>query len=245
MPQLPPPTMKDLSNLVHTTKPYDLGLTLNIAENDLNIMQLDHRNDFGSQLRQVLSLYLRQTEAPSWAQVATALCDMKEMPSANAIQKKFGIKNHAVIISATTCKCMCGITIFTLHSGFSLPGRPEPAAAPASATPLVPALPSGYQQSPAQYPAGEWMKYLYVNSSPPFINFLSVWILVYLVSLCIIVRFFFKQPEPMSINIVCLAAHSNLHTFRKFYHLYLVWQCKDRPAFMYMYIVLSIYLIVS
>ena len=86
---LPPPKPKDLLNLVHTTKPYKFGLELGIAKSDLDIAQKDYRNDCGGQLSEVLNLYLRQSEDPSWVEVVTALCTIGEEQSAKAIMNEY------------------------------------------------------------------------------------------------------------------------------------------------------------
>ena len=86
---LPPPKPKDLLNLVHTTKPYKFGLELGIAKSDLDIAQKDYRNDCGGQLSEVLHLYLRQSEDPSWVEVVTALCTIGEVQSAKAIMNEY------------------------------------------------------------------------------------------------------------------------------------------------------------
>lgn len=87
---LPTPTMKDLMNNVHTVKTYELGIQLDINENDINTTMVDHKNDAAAQLRQILSLYLRQTVEPSWPQVVNALYAIDECKCAADIEKKFG-----------------------------------------------------------------------------------------------------------------------------------------------------------
>ena len=78
-----PPNLKDLLNLVHTTKPYELGLELGIAKSDLDTC----RNDCGGQLSRVLCLY--QSEDASWVEVVTALCNIREVQSAKAIMNEY------------------------------------------------------------------------------------------------------------------------------------------------------------
>lgn len=87
---LPPPNMKDLLNYVHTTKPFELGIQLDIDTHGLKVVMKDHQNDTASQLTEVLSLYLNQTEHPSWRDMAAALLNIREVQCARAIEKKFG-----------------------------------------------------------------------------------------------------------------------------------------------------------
>ena len=97
---LPPPKLKDLSNFVRTTKPYKLGLELGIAKSDLDIAQENYRNDCGGQLSEVLNLYLRQSEGPSWVEVVTALCKIGEVQSAKAIMDKYVV---CIVCACTVC----------------------------------------------------------------------------------------------------------------------------------------------
>lgn len=82
--------MRDLVNMVHTTRPYDLGLELNINENDLDLVKVNYRHDAQEQLREVLQLYRRQTVRPSWQQVASALQAIGEVNNAATIAEKYG-----------------------------------------------------------------------------------------------------------------------------------------------------------
>ena len=75
---------------VRTVRPYELGLQLDIEESDLETVLVDHRNDISGQLRQVLSLYLRQTVEPSWSHVVTALYAIHEVKCAVEIEKWLG-----------------------------------------------------------------------------------------------------------------------------------------------------------
>ncbi|CAI8019371.1 Stress-activated protein kinase JNK [Geodia barretti] len=88
--QLPPPTKRDLVQLVRVDNPYNLGLNLNLNESYLNIVQKDHPTDHDAQLSDVFTLYLQQTEEPSWLQVVAALRAMGEKRLARTIMEKFG-----------------------------------------------------------------------------------------------------------------------------------------------------------
>ena len=82
--------MKDLVNMVHTTRPYKLGLQLNINERDLELARVNYSSDVGEQLREVLQLYRRQTVHPSWLQVASALQVIGEVNNAATIAETYG-----------------------------------------------------------------------------------------------------------------------------------------------------------
>ena len=83
--------MKELECLVKTDKPIKLGLQLDVDENDLAIVEKDHRNDHDKQLSKVLSLYMRQTVKPTWEQVAMALWKIRERNKAQRIAEKYGM----------------------------------------------------------------------------------------------------------------------------------------------------------
>jgi hypothetical protein len=87
---LPEPEMKELVNLIIMNKPYELGLELKINMRELSLLEANHPNNYARQLREVFSLYLRQTEEPSWVQVATALQAIGERKIARNIMDKFG-----------------------------------------------------------------------------------------------------------------------------------------------------------
>ena len=87
---LPLPTKRDLVQLVRVTNPYNLGLNLNLDESYLNIVRKDHPTDHDAQRSDVFTLYLQQTEEPSWLQVVAALCTMGETRLARTIMEKFG-----------------------------------------------------------------------------------------------------------------------------------------------------------
>lgn len=91
--------MKDLANYVHTTRPFELGIQLDIDTHDLKVVMKDHQNDTASQLIEVLTLYMTQTEQPSWREVATALLNIREVQCARAIEKKFG-ELHTLLVLA-------------------------------------------------------------------------------------------------------------------------------------------------
>ena len=74
-----------------TTRPYALGLELNIDKHILNVIEIDHRNDVSTQLRKVLSEYLKRTPDASWRQVVTALHRVGEEAIADSIAQKFGV----------------------------------------------------------------------------------------------------------------------------------------------------------
>lgn len=82
--------MRDLVSMVHTTRPYELGLELNINERDLELARVNYRSDVQEQLREVLQLYRRQTVHPSWPQVASALQTIGDVNNAATIAKKYG-----------------------------------------------------------------------------------------------------------------------------------------------------------
>ena len=84
--------MKELMKFVKTTKPFQLGVNLNVNTHDLDKMQEDFPNDHGKQLMKVFSLYLAQVVEPSWVQVATALHSIGEIKQAATIANKFGIE---------------------------------------------------------------------------------------------------------------------------------------------------------
>ena len=89
---LPPPTLDDLLNIVRitkSTKSYEFGLELGIDKSDLDIAWENYRNDCVGQLSEVLNLYLRQPEDPSWMDVAIALCTIGEVQSAKAIMNEY------------------------------------------------------------------------------------------------------------------------------------------------------------
>jgi hypothetical protein len=97
---LPPPTKRDLVQLVRVDNPYNLGLNLNLNESYLNIVQKDHPTDHDAQLSDVFTLYLQQTEEPSWLQVVAALRAMGEKRLARTIMEKFEIDEALVTASS-------------------------------------------------------------------------------------------------------------------------------------------------
>ena len=62
-----------------------------MAVNDLNIVKRNRPNDYAEQLLDVLSLYIKQTEYPSWVQVANALWKIGEKKMAKKIAAEYGI----------------------------------------------------------------------------------------------------------------------------------------------------------
>ena len=89
-PAVPPPTLKELMNNVHTVKTFELGIQLDLELSDVNTAIADHKNDAHGQLIKILSLYVQQAEDPTWLHVATALYAIGENGCAADIEKKFG-----------------------------------------------------------------------------------------------------------------------------------------------------------
>ena len=89
-PTIPPPTMKELMNNVHTVKTFELGIQLDLDLSDINTAMADHKNDARGQLVKILSLYIQQALDRSWLHVATALYAIGENKCAAVIEKKFG-----------------------------------------------------------------------------------------------------------------------------------------------------------
>ena len=89
--EVPEPTMRDLANLVQTDKPYLLGLQLNLENHRLRVVEVNHPRDLHRQVLEVFSLYLRQSLSPSWVEVATALWNIGEKRTANAIAHRYGM----------------------------------------------------------------------------------------------------------------------------------------------------------
>ena len=89
-PTIPPPTMKELMNNVHTVKTFELGIQLDLDLSDVNTAMADHKNDARGQLIKILSLYSQQTMDPSWLHVATALYTIGENKCAADIEQRFG-----------------------------------------------------------------------------------------------------------------------------------------------------------
>ena len=83
------PTLKDLLNLVRVTDLFRLGLELNVDSHDIQLVQQNHPTDHQKQLLGVFTLYLQQTEEPSWLQVVEALHVMGENHLAKKIMDKF------------------------------------------------------------------------------------------------------------------------------------------------------------
>ena len=84
------PTKIELMDLVNITNPSGLGLRLNISESSIAIVEANHRNDYSGQLSDVFSLYLQQTEEPSWIEVVKALRAINERRCAKNIMDHFG-----------------------------------------------------------------------------------------------------------------------------------------------------------
>jgi hypothetical protein len=85
------PTLKNLMNLVRVTDPCRLGLELNVDSHDIRLVQQNHPNNHQKPLLDVFTLYLQQTEEPSWLQVVAALRTMGEARLARTIMEKFHI----------------------------------------------------------------------------------------------------------------------------------------------------------
>ena len=83
------PTLKNLMNLVRVTDPCRLGLELNVDSHDIRLVQQNHPNNHQKPLLDVFTLYLQQTEEPSWLQVVAALRTMGEARLARTIMEKF------------------------------------------------------------------------------------------------------------------------------------------------------------
>ncbi|CAI8011485.1 hypothetical protein GBAR_LOCUS7406 [Geodia barretti] len=100
-PTIPPPTMKELMNNVHTVKTFELGIQLDLDLSDVNTAMADHKNDARGQLIKILSLYIQQTMDPSWLHVATALYTIGENKCAADIEQRFGFRVPSEVISST------------------------------------------------------------------------------------------------------------------------------------------------
>ena len=83
--KLPEPTLLDLVNLVKTDQPIRLGLQLGLEGNDLALVKRNHPTDHAQQLEDVLLLYMKQPEKPSWKKVTTALWNIGEKRIAKKI----------------------------------------------------------------------------------------------------------------------------------------------------------------
>ena len=80
--------MKELTELIRTTKSHQLGLQLNVEPESLKIVQANHLNDHNKQCVEVLSLYLEQTPEPSWSEVVAALRKIGQIRCAKNITDK-------------------------------------------------------------------------------------------------------------------------------------------------------------
>ena len=89
-------TMKDLQRLVRVENPCDLGLQLNIDETSIKVIKANYPNDRSEQLYEVFTLYLDQTEEPSWLQVVAALRSIGKINCAKTIMDEFGIRTPNV-----------------------------------------------------------------------------------------------------------------------------------------------------
>lgn len=89
-------TMKDLQRLVRVENPCDLGLQLNIDETSIKLIKANYPNDRSEQLYEVFTLYLDQTEEPSWLQVVAALRSIGKINCAKTIMDEFGMRTPNV-----------------------------------------------------------------------------------------------------------------------------------------------------
>ena len=91
-PTIPPPTMKELMNNVHTVKTFELGIQLNLDLSDINTAMADHKNDARGQLIKILSLSLYSTGTGS----IVAPCGHGS-----------GENKCAAVYISTSCLCRC------------------------------------------------------------------------------------------------------------------------------------------
>ena len=83
------PSQYELLKYVKTTKWYELGLELNLDEDDLAFIEQDYRLDSAEALKQLLKKWLRECESPTWSTVVDALGKVGEKRRARRLQEIF------------------------------------------------------------------------------------------------------------------------------------------------------------
>ena len=83
------PNLRDLLNNIHTTKWYEFGLQLTNNNKELDKIEIDHKGDARTALRDTLGLVLREDPDLSWRKVVQALNTIGEVAMARTISDKF------------------------------------------------------------------------------------------------------------------------------------------------------------
>lgn len=87
------PEMKTLLHDVKTTSWFELGLNLNIEEDDMNIIQQNHRNDGHGALQATFRLWLKNCPRSecTWTSIVEALKAIGETRRAHELEEKYTI----------------------------------------------------------------------------------------------------------------------------------------------------------
>ena len=83
------PTLSELSNELDSVNWHELGVKLGLQGHQLREIEQNYPRDSNRCKTEMLDLWLRNSENPSWEAVAKALCLMQECVVANEIQRKY------------------------------------------------------------------------------------------------------------------------------------------------------------
>ena len=83
------PSQQELLKHVKTAKWYRLGLELKLDEDNLALIEEDHRLDSPGALKKVFRTWLDECEDPTWLAMVNALREVGDRRRAKDIEEKF------------------------------------------------------------------------------------------------------------------------------------------------------------